>query len=64
MRHTELETRLSEALGDDYAAFWASQTVIAALDGRTPRQALDDGVPPKQVWAAVWETLGLPASQR
>ncbi len=64
VRHTELDARLREALGDGYADFWAGRTVIAALDGRTPHQALADGVPPKQVWAAVWEVLGLPASQR
>lgn len=64
MRHTELWARLREALGEDYAEFWAGQTVIAALDGRTPQQALAAGVPPKQVWAAVWEVLGLPASLR
>lgn len=64
MRHTELWARMSAALGEGYAEFWATRTVIAALDGRTPTQALDAGVPPKQVWAAVWEALDLPASER
>ena len=38
--------------------------VIADLGSRTAGQALRDGVPPKQVWAAVWRALELPASER
>jgi hypothetical protein len=64
MRHTEFWRRMDAALGAAYAEFWARSTVVAALDGRTPQAALDDGVPPKQVWLAVWEVLELPASER
>ena len=63
MRHTEFWSRLGAALGDSYARFWAERQVIAALDGRTPAEALAAGVPPKQVWAAVHEDLELPASE-
>jgi Protein of unknown function (DUF3046) len=38
--------------------------VIAELGGRTASEALAAGVPPKQVWAAVWRVLDLPASER
>ena len=31
------------------------------LGGRTAVEALDAGIPPKQVWAAVWRVLELPA---
>ena len=65
MRHTEFWERMDEALGSgSYARHWSEQHVIAALDGRTVVEALAAGVPPKSVWRAVWETLGLPASQR
>jgi hypothetical protein len=64
MRHTELWTRLETALGSGYARFWASQTVLADLGGRTPVEALDAGVPPKEVWAAVWRALELPMVDR
>lgn len=65
MRHTEFWERMEEALGSSaYARNWSEQQVIAELDGRTVRQALDDGESPKAVWRAVWETLGLPARQR
>ena len=64
MRVTEFWARMNAALGESYAPFWAEQTVIGELGGRTPAQAVEGGVPPKQVWAAVHRTLELPASER
>lgn len=55
---------MGEALGPAYAEVWADQYVMAELGGRTARQALDAGVPPKRVWAAVWAALDLPARDR
>ncbi len=64
MRHTEFWARMEHALGIGYYRVWAHQTVLGDLGGRTAQQALDAGVPPKQVWAAVWAALDLPASER
>ncbi|HEY0952933.1 DUF3046 domain-containing protein [Nocardioides sp.] len=64
MKHTEFWSRLEDALGPAYARSWADMYVMADLGGRTASQALAAGVPPKQVWAAVWRALGLPASER
>ncbi|MCW2765701.1 MAG: hypothetical protein JWO11_1660 [Nocardioides sp.] len=64
MRHTEFWARLEHALGTAYARAWAEQVVLAELGGRTAGEALDAGVPPKQVWAAVWRQLELPPSER
>ena len=64
MRHTEFWARMEHALGAAYATSWAKQFVMADLDERTAHEALDAGVPPKQVWAAVWRALDLPASER
>ena len=33
---------------------------MAELGGRTTQEALDAGIPPKEVWAAVWTALDLP----
>jgi hypothetical protein len=63
MRHTEFWARLEQALGPAYARSWAEQFVISDL-GTTAREALDAGVPPKRVWAAVWQALELPARDR
>jgi hypothetical protein len=62
VRHTEFWARMESALGPAYARAWAGQVVIGDLDGRTALEALDAGVPPKAVWAAVWRTLELPLS--
>ncbi|MGZ8751233.1 MAG: DUF3046 domain-containing protein [Pseudonocardia sp.] len=64
MTHTEFWTRMGDALGSGYAQAWASQQVITALGGRTVSEALDAGIPPKEVWREVWRVLDLPPSQR
>jgi hypothetical protein len=37
---------------------------MADLGGRTAEEALDAGVSPKEVWAAVWRALDLPGTER
>ncbi len=64
MRHTEFWARMEQALGASYARSWASMFVMRELGGRTASQALDAGVPPKEVWEAVWRTLDLPFNQK
>lgn len=64
MRHTEFWSRMENALGEGYARYWADQQVIGSLGSRTAGQALTDGVPPKQVWRAVWAELELPERDR
>ncbi len=64
MRHTEFWQRLDLALGPGYSRSWATLHVMAELGGRTAEQALAAGVPPKEVWRAVWATLELPAKDR
>ena len=64
MRHTEFWARMDAALGTAYARTWAAQHVMAELGGRTVEEALAAGVPPKEVWRAVWAALELPPSDR
>jgi hypothetical protein len=64
MRHTEFWSRMETALGPAYARSWAEQFVIGELGERTVVEALAAGEPPKRGWAAVWRTLGLPATDR
>lgn len=64
MRHTEFWALMDRALGRDYARTWAELTVIGELGSRTAVEALDAGVPPKQVWAAVRRALELPEAWR
>lgn len=55
---------MEDALGPAYFRSWASQYAITELGSRTAVEALDAGLPPRQVWAAVWRALDLPASQK
>jgi hypothetical protein len=64
VRHTEFWARMEQALGPAYAHSWADMFVMGELGGRTASQALEAGVPPKEVWRAVWSALELPASER
>jgi len=64
VRHTEFWERMDLALGPEYSRSWASLHVMAELGGRTAEQALEAGIPPKQVWRAVWAALELPAKDR
>lgn len=64
MRHTEFWERMEHALGLGYMRVWAETQVMADLDRRTAQEALDAGVPPKEVWRAVWRTLELPDTER
>ena len=54
---------MDDALGSSYARSWADMFVIGELGGRTANEALDAGVPPKEVWAAVWRALELPPNR-
>lgn len=64
MRHTEFWALMDQVLGEAYSRSWADLTVIGELGGRTARQALADGEPPKRVWAAVRRQLELPETYR
>jgi hypothetical protein len=64
VKHTEFWVRMEAALGPTYARSWAHDFVMADLGDRTAEQALAAGESPKQVWAAVWKALELPASER
>ncbi|UDY25075.1 DUF3046 domain-containing protein [Nocardioides sp. Kera G14] len=64
MRHTEFWARLESAVGAGYYEVWADQYVMSELGGLTARQALEAGYTPKEVWAAVWRALDLPATLR
>lgn len=64
MRHTEFWARMDAALGEASSRTWAEMYVMGDLGSRTAAEALEAGVPPKQVWAAVWAALGLPDRDR
>lgn len=64
MRHTDFWARMDRALGQASAGTWAQMFVMADLGSRTAQEALDAGVPPKEVWRAVHAALGLPETEK
>ncbi|MEY3407438.1 MAG: hypothetical protein RL038_499 [Actinomycetota bacterium] len=64
MKLTDFWQRMEEHFGASYAHSWASDTVLAELDGRTVKAALAEGIETVEVWRAVWKHEGLPARDR
>ena len=55
---------MEERFGGAYAESIARDLVLADLGGRTVVQALEAGVPAKDVWRAVCDAFDIPANQR
>ncbi|MFP5415721.1 MAG: DUF3046 domain-containing protein [Actinomycetes bacterium] len=64
MREQELWRRLNRHLGAGTVPSWVEHVVLGELDNRTVREAMDAGVPYRDVWLAVWRFLELPDSDR
>ena len=64
MRLTEFWRRMDTRFGEAYARSYAADQVLSTLGGRTVLQARADGDDAKQVWRAVCDATGAPASER
>lgn len=64
MKETELWARLQRHLGAGYYRVWAAEQTLPDLGGRTVAEALEAGVPAKNVWRAAWMALELPVRER
>jgi hypothetical protein len=64
MRQGELWARLLDLLGAGYVGTWSESVVHADLDGRTVRQAVDDGLDVRRIWLAAAENLEVPHHAR
>ncbi len=64
MRETEFWRRLTDLSAVTHPRLWAETTVLSSLGGRTPADALADGVPCQKVWRHVCDYLEVPRAQR
>jgi hypothetical protein len=55
---------MDDEFGAGYARSVASDQVLAALGSRTATEALEAGVPPRDVWDAVCEAMHVPLERR
>jgi hypothetical protein len=64
VRLREFWTLMEEEFGEAYAPSLARAHVLRRLDGRTVLEALEAGVPPREVWLAVCEDMDVPEERR
>lgn len=55
---------MDDEFGAGYSRVLSSSLVLAGVGGRTADQALNAGVPPRQVWLAVCEVQDVPPERR
>ncbi|MEU4802481.1 DUF3046 domain-containing protein [Actinosynnema sp. NPDC023587] len=64
MRNTVFRKLMSDEFGQVRAEMVARDHVMTALGGRTADQALEEGVPTKEIWLAVCDAFDVPAHRR
>jgi len=61
---SELQLAVEEEFGSAYGAVVLSDVVLAELGSRTAREALDRGIPTREVWLALCRAMDVPDSRR
>jgi hypothetical protein len=64
VRLREFWQLVDEVFGPAYGRALAREQVLAALGDRTPVEALDAGLQPRDVWHALCDALDVPDAQR
>ncbi|GEL45539.1 DUF3046 domain-containing protein [Cellulomonas hominis] len=64
MRYREFWQLVDEVLGSAHGRALVHELVLPTLGGRTPEQALDAGVEPRDVWHALCDELDIPDARR
>jgi hypothetical protein len=63
VRLTEFHERVTLRFGTTYGASVLADHVLAAFNGRTAAQAIEDGVDPRDVWRALCIDFDVPREQ-
>lgn len=64
MRITVFRKLMADEFGSVRGEMVAQDHVLSALGGLTPDQALEAGVPPKEIWVAVCDAFDVPEQRR
>ena len=64
MRLSRFWVLAEDEFGAAYAHSLAGSTHMAPLGGRTAQEALDAGVPPREVWIALCDAMDVPENRR
>lgn len=63
MRLTQFHELVTQQFGAIRGASLLVDHVLTDLDGRTPAQAIEDGVDPRDVWRALCSDFDVPKNQ-
>lgn len=55
---------MTDEFGAAYAHTLAGGQTLTTLSGRTPAEALEDGVDPRDVWEALCDHMDVPSARR
>lgn len=64
VRLSQFWALMDDEFGPAYSRVLADRQVLGDLGGRTATDAIDAGVPPKQVWRAVCDAMDVPDERR
>lgn len=64
MRHSEFWRLADAVFGEAYARRLGREIALTALDSRTPEEALNAGLPPRDVWHAWCDEMQVPQERR
>lgn len=64
MRTSRFWTLVEDEFGAAYAHSLARSHVMSALGGRTAVEALESGIPPREVWLALCADMDVPEERR
>ena len=64
MRITVFRKQMAGEFGPVRGEMVAQDHVLSALGGLTPDQALEAGIPPKEIWLAVCDAFDVPEQRR
>lgn len=63
MKLSEFRIAVDEEFGPGYGSVVVNDLVLAPVGGRTAREALAAGVPPREVWLALCEATDVPPAR-
>jgi hypothetical protein len=64
MRITDFQRMMAGEFGSSRASTLASDHVFSGLSGRTVEEAVEAGVPVKEIWQVVCESFDIPPERR
>ncbi|HEV7980003.1 DUF3046 domain-containing protein [Amycolatopsis sp.] len=64
MRITDFQRMMAGEFGSSRASTLARDHVFSGLDGRTVEEAVEAGVPVKEIWQVVCESFDVPSERR